>query len=352
MIILPGDPDAVSFNDDTSLDGRVCPGPKVFLNAQVFRQDSVELEWFFRLLLLCPNISGELKSEVAWSQFASLRADERDLIWNGLAKVRIHIVDPRPYVEHANDVLRRAWRRNDAPEHLDRLSVEGLPAANWLRTELVKYAASSVLMDSTALRVHQLGKALGPYDLSHPLFNSNSAESSNADPIHVEDFGDNPKSLLRNVTAWTAKSAAAFDSALHCIDDMEDEIESFRYFPEQLIKRRLESRVLDRHAYDEGHPRHIELLEDARANILETLSTPGSWFPFRRKNVELPSYPQFDSRECYFGQAADIAAGLARHVFEAEGLVSVVSRFDHLTYNGERMSLKDAEERMRRTKIR
>lgn len=343
MIILPGDPDVVSFNDDTSLDGRVFPGPRVFLNAQVFRQDS--LEWFFRLQLLCPNIGGELKSEAVWSQFTSLRADERDLIWNGLAKVSIHIVDPRPYVEHTNDFLRKVWHRNDAPELLNRLSAEGLPGANWLGSELVKYAASSVLMDSTAVRVHQLSQALGEFHIPHSFFNSN--RSSNADPIQVEDFGDKPRSLLRNVTAWTAKSAAAFDSALHCIDEMEDEIRSFRYFPEQLIKRKMESRVLDRHAYDEGHPRHIELLEDAQANILETLSTPGLWFQLKRQ-VGLPGYPQFDSRECYFGQAADIAAGLARHAFETEGLVSLVSCFEYVTYNGERISLKDAEEQTRR----
>jgi hypothetical protein len=349
MIILPGDFDAVSFNDDTSLDGRVCSGPKIFVNAQVFGQNTVELEWFFRLLLLCPTFAGELKSEAVWSQFGTLRSDERDLIWVGLSKVRIHIVDPRPYVDRSNDVLRRAWHRNNAPELLARMSGEGVLGASRLRAELVKFTASSILMDSTAVRVNQLGRALGRFPLPHPFFSSDNG--SNADPIQVEDFGDKPRSLLRNVTAWTAKSAAAFESALHCIQEMEEEIESYRFFPEQLIKRRMESRVLDRHAYDEGHPRHIELLEDARNNILETLSTPGPWALLRRRK-ELTGYPQFNSRESYFGQAADTAAGLARRVLEAEGLVSMVSRFEYVTFNGQRMTLKDAEERMRRTQTR
>ncbi len=260
----------------------------------------------------------------------------------------VHIVDPRPYVEHAKDVLRTALHRDDAPEVLARLSAEGIPGANWMLANLVKYTATSVLMDSTAVRVNQLGRALGRFPISHPFFDS--AADISIDPIEVEDFDDKPRSLLREVTAWTAKSAAAFESALHCINEMEHEIESFRYFPEQLIKRRMESRVLDRHAYDEGHPRHIQLLEDARTNILETLSTPGSWPP-TRKRTRATGYSQFDSRECYFGQAADIAAGLARHVYETEKLVTIVSRFEHVTHNGERMSLKGAEEQMRRTQL-
>jgi len=128
---------------------------------------------------------------------------------------------------------------------------------------------------------------------------------------------------------------------------MEAEIGSYRYFPEYLIKRKMESRVLDRHAFDEGHPRHIELLEDARACVLETLSNPMSWLQRMRK-TEQTGYAQFDSRESYFGQAADIAAGFARHLLEEEGLVGAVSRFEYVTYNGERMSRNSAEEQMQR----
>jgi hypothetical protein len=344
MIILPGDFDAVSLNDDTCLDGRV-NRPKIFVNAQLFRQNTVELEWFFRLLSLCPNVAGELKSEAVWSQFKALRSDGRDLVWNGLAKVRIHIVDPGPHIERTNDVLRKAWHRHDAPELLAHMSAEGVLGASRLRDQLVKFTAESILMDSTAVQVHQLGRALGSFYLSHPFFESHN--STVKDPIQVKNFDDKPRSLLRDVTAWTAKSAAAFESALHCVEDMEEEIQSFRYFPEQLVKRKMESRVLDRHAFDEGHPHHIELLEDARACILETLSNPMSWLQ-RKKKTEQPGYAQFDSRESYFGQAADIAAGFARHLLEEEGLVGGVSRFEYVTYNGERMSLIDAEEQARR----
>jgi len=181
MIIRPGNPDAVSFNDDTSLDGRVNRGPKIFVNAQVFRENPVELEWFFRLLLLCPNIAGELKSDVVWSQFGALRSVDRELIWSGLAKVRIHIVDPRPHVQRVNDILRKAWHRNDAPELLARMSAEGVFGANKLRAKLVKFTADSILMDSTAVRVHQLSRALGPFSWPHPFFESRS--STDNDPI-------------------------------------------------------------------------------------------------------------------------------------------------------------------------
>src|SRR5215469_16520348 len=108
MIILPGEPDVISFNDDASVDVLISRGPKVVVNAQVTRES--DLDWFFRLLLLCPNISGEVKSASVWAQFRNLRPDEWELIWNGLSKVRIHIVDPRPYLADSDEILRESWR--------------------------------------------------------------------------------------------------------------------------------------------------------------------------------------------------------------------------------------------------
>jgi hypothetical protein len=338
VIILPGYDDVVSFNDDTSVDGRVCPGPKNAINAQVIREGG--LDWFFRLLLLCPDISGEVKTSEVWPQFCSLRSDERELIWAGLSKVHIHIVDPRPYVERTNDVLRESWRRRDAPELLARMRGEGKYVANWFSAELAKFTADSILWDSTAARVHHLGRALGP---TYPFFDSEGLSGDERTPINVDDFPNNPRSIVRSVTAWSAKSAAAFEPALHCIEDLEEEIELYRFLPEQLIKRRMESRILSRHAFDEGNQRHIELLEDARLSILKTLSSSESWCPLNPQQ----GYPQFKSRESFFGQAADIAAGIATHVMEAQALVATVSQFEYVTYNGIRVSRKDAEEQMR-----
>src|SRR5713226_9168957 len=123
MIIQCGDADAVSFNDDSSPHASLTSGFKVAVDAQVIRDR--HLDWFFRLLKFGVGIPGELKSSGVWTQFENLPRDERVRIWLGLSKVRIHIVDPRPYSNDADDILRSAWGRRDAPEILRRYKLEG-----------------------------------------------------------------------------------------------------------------------------------------------------------------------------------------------------------------------------------
>ena len=95
MILLPGDPDARSFNDDSSPDTRVTSNLKVSVDAQVIPGSS--LAWYYDLLLTCGQSTGELKSSVVWEKFRDRPTEEQERIWKGLSKVRIHIVDPRPY---------------------------------------------------------------------------------------------------------------------------------------------------------------------------------------------------------------------------------------------------------------
>ena len=163
------------------------------------------------------------------------------------------------------------------------------------------------------------------------------------DPVDIDDFGPETRSLIRSVTGWAAKSAATFDSALQCVQDMEDETASYRFSPEGLIRRRMESRILKTHAFDEGNHRHVDLLETARSFILKTLAAPDFFYRFEAP----PRYRQIKSHESPFIQAADVAAGFATRLMETDGLIGVVSRFEYVTYNGVRSSRSDAEERMR-----
>jgi hypothetical protein len=198
------------------------------------------------------------------------------------------------------------------------------------------YTASSILRDSTAVRLNSLARVVADYFvLDVPAYES--------DPIDIDDFGPEPRSLIRSVTGWAAKSAATFDSALQCIEEMDDQIESYRFSPDALIRRRMESRILKTHAFDEGNQRHMDLLETARSSILKTLAAPD----FFHRIEAPPRYRQIKSHESSFIQAADVAAGFATRLMDTDGLIGVVSRFEYVTYNGVRSSRSDAEERMR-----
>jgi hypothetical protein len=57
--------------------------------------------------------------------------------------------------------------------------------------------------------------------------------------------------------------------------------------------------------------------------------------------IPVPKYAEFDSKETLFGQAADLAAGIASTHFQREGIAGLVSRFEHVTYNGKRTGGSD-----------
>jgi hypothetical protein len=340
MIIGFDKSQAVSFNDDTSPDTRATARQRVSINAQVIRERS--LHWFEHLRGCCPDVSGEIKSVLAWNALQALPAEGRSNVWSGLSKVRIHVVDPRPYVDKTNALIRRVMDRRDAPEILRQRRFEGDPWATWLTDELTKFTARSILQDSTAARVHLLGQSLKPAFFIGSRFTKDTAKS---DVVDVEDFGRDTKPMIRTATAWAAKSAAAFQDAIDCWDDLEEKMAVLRFFPQAMIRKRMESRVLDGHAFDDGNKTQIDLLETVRTRMLTGLAT-NQFSRYLRK----PSlYERFDSRNCLPIQAADIAAGIAVKIFDTTNFVGLVSHFEYVTLNGQRLSIADAGEAQRHT---
>jgi hypothetical protein len=339
MIISPGDFDAVSFNDDTSPDSRRTDGQRLSINAQVMPGNS--LDWYFRILQACESIRGELKSNDVWLRLQELDGECRLLIWNGLSKVRIHMVDPRPYKASLEEVLRKVFNWEDPAKMLSQGVQLKDPRAMWLSAQMQVMTAGKILDDSAGGRVHSLSKFLIEVGMPPGAPGGVLRE----EVLQLSDFGEDTKPLVRKVSAWAAKSAAAFHEALDCF--LEQDVE-LRFYPSDLIRRRMASRILDSHAFDKGNQRHIELLEDARTNILTNL---GDYRGIRLEDTKRP-YLQIDSVRSYLVQAADIAAGIASKIHEFEGLVAVVSRFEYVTYNGDRFAVADAEDHLRRMRWR
>jgi hypothetical protein len=67
--------------------------------------------------------------------------------------------------------------------------------------------------------------------------------------------------------------------------------------------------------------------------------------------VRRPGIVPIESKESYYAQAADIAAGIASFIYASEGLIGLVRRFEYVTFNGVRISPLDAEEEMRKLKV-
>lgn len=340
-IIQPGDPDVVSFNDDSSPDSRLTSKSKISVNAQVIPEQSPD--WFYRVLQLCESIPGELKSADVWTRFQSLDNEAKRQIWVGLSRVRIHIVDPRPYRKSFENVLRRIFRTDDADTVLREQVALKEPRATVIWKHLQSGIAESMLSDSCAQRVLFMSQFLKE---SSKVIDSDQ-DLTDDRAVTVADFGADPKPLVRNVTMWAAKSAATFHEALDSFYDFD---ETLRYFPNRIIRQRMKERVLRTHAFDQGNDRQIELLKVARDEIDAALADykPPELSIMGAAETSAEPYPMLCSHNSYHVQAADIAAGIASKLIEIEGLAAVVSNFEYVTYNGERVSVADIEDEIKR----
>ena len=167
-LLASGDEDAVSFSDDSSPDSRMTSGHRVSITGQVIRE--LSLNWYYDLIKYFPDVPGELKSESVVVRFNSMPLRTRDEIWSQLGHVRIHIVDPRPYRDQTENLLRESWRDKHAPALLQRAASEGQPWARRLARMMAELVAESIVQDSPATRVLEFSRLIRD-ELVLPEFN-------------------------------------------------------------------------------------------------------------------------------------------------------------------------------------
>jgi hypothetical protein len=160
--------------------------------------------------------------------------------------------------------------------------------------------------------------------------------------VTVQDFKCDPKGVIRKVTEWSAKAAAAFHASMDALETFGPDDGIYRFNYGQHIRRKMIRPLLDTHAFDKGDDQQMRVLEDARGKLIESMTDPNDVFSrMQRTREPIRKYSEFDSKETLFGQAADIAAGIASAYFEREGIAGILSRFEHVTYNGKRTGHAD-----------
>lgn len=333
MIVAAGPLDAVSFTDGTSLDLSRDPkrtaGSKVSIHCQAVRDRP--LDWFYNLLRRAPVKSGELKSKDVTDTFIALPLLERRKVHATLKHVRVNITDTRPYQTDVEAMLASILPGVDAAEFLRRLGQAEKRVAEEVRRRTRKFAASRMLWDSPAERLrlrHRALTCLPPW-----LELENGLERPTAD---LEDFDLTPfeggKGLtnLASVSTFISKSGSAFFPAIDALDRSLEHLQlpaTARDF--WGVKRTLS----DFHVFDEGNKKAIEWV-DGRRN--EALSWVDPWSQIRLGARPRP-FEGVESKDSYFVQAADFAAGIVTALWERETLVEVVRSFESVTYNGKRV---------------
>lgn len=345
MFSFAGNEEAISFTDGSSPDTRAT-GTKVCIEAQVNRD--LSLDWYYRVIQLFPDVQGELKSNEVAERFHNFPPETRTAIWRGLRRVRIHIVDPRPHQHRLNNILRKIWKNIQAPNLLAQALREDSSQAKQIAATMRDMVADSILRDSTAVRVQHLARAykdpFGANEIDDTVKHYFARrDSASRRFISTNEFR-HPKSLIHDTASWSAKSSAAFHSVLDTEMDCGEE----RFADGSFVRRKMAKELLSVHAFDEGNQRHLDLLEQKRRELLEELEEPDYFYGLR---PELRGIVPAESRQSFYVQAADIAAGIASHIFVSGGLIDVIERFEYVTYNGLRISRADAEEEMRMLRV-
>lgn len=350
MILLSKDGDAISFNDDGSPNSRKTGGTKVCINGQVNRALSVD--WFYQLLALFPDIPGELKSARVVAGFNNLPSEKCNSIWRSLRRVQIHIVDARPYYREIEELFRRVSGRDETLEGLRQMAADGDVTAQFRLALARQFVAESILHHSTAVRLQSLGRAFSdpfgemetPEALS-PFFGDSRLDS--APLIDVEDFGrPEDRNIVRRVASWSSKSAAAFHQAFDAVTNPDDDDAVFNRFDfGRAARGQIVRNLTPPHAFDVGNRPHIQLLERTRSSMFDEFAA-NDWFyqTIGRRN---PGFIELESKESHYIQAADFAAGIASDIYASRKVIGVVERFEYVTFNGQRVSLADAEEQVR-----
>lgn len=319
---------AASFVDDTSSNLARASGHRVSIHAQVLGECA--LEWFYRLLNLVPNDGRELKSDVLARAYFLLPANEQEVLLRTLRMVCVHISDPRPYMRDLQETIERIVPGQSIEGFLSRLEQSEKSVGARMRRTMMESVASKMLRSSPYEQLKLRFRALNVFaGIGIDLEGEDDCAEAHEPAIDFSPFLNKSGNLLVDrVALFTSKAGPVFSSALQLMDDLvtcgRDEFPSV-WEASFGIQRRLS--VL--HVFDEGNNQALRWVENRR---LETLSFVD---PFGFARMLPPPRPllSIDSRTSPYVQAADVAAGIARWLFETD-TTQLRATFDHVIHNG------------------
>jgi hypothetical protein len=342
MILDAGPQRAVSFTDDTSPDTRNTKQRSVSIHAKV--RKATPLDWYYDLIRPFQKEKGELKSAKVLALYKSLPLPRRLKLWDTLKEVQVNITDSLPYQERAHQNLKEALKREDAVDHIRQRAIANDPYAKWLLEKLNNHTAESILLDAPSRRLSNLAFYTREYPMGAFAFASSIRGTDfgfRSPPDHripLERFQSaNSGSIVRIVTKWTAMSASVFSDAI-------DEVFSAPYYHYHPLMDPVHRALRQSHAFDGGNKKLVDLTDDERKTVARSLQRFGEW------QYEYPFNPLYEvnSRESFYTQASDIAAGIAKLLYEQGQIIAVTQRFVYVIFNGKRTSASDAHEIMKK----
>jgi hypothetical protein len=307
---------------------------KISIHARIWKDSG--LDWYFEILSYFRGSNREIKSVEVIEAFSNFRRYSKRVIWNGLSKVPIHIVDPLPYQIEMRDMMRQRLKGyTDDIESFARMRARnGDLNARKLVNVIDSVIVANLIDDSPGERLKRLahisinypfGRITGNDALSQFRKPETSLMLPSVTPFERQQGGYD----VKTATILGSKSASAFAHIYDYLDSPDASLAP------SLLKFQLWYKLAQVHAFDKGNDVIFRLIQQKRSEIAEMLQ-PEYPFPFMRR--PLSPLEQYGSEDSFYGQAADIAAGFARVEFEKGGIRRVMTRFEYVLYNGKRAS--------------
>lgn len=338
FLLRPEFESSASFSDDTSLPH---VGTRVSIHAQIPRES--RMDWFRKFHSWFPSDRAELKSPRAIEKFFSLSRHEQDEMFLTLKEVALHICDPRPYQRAYDDVLNGSERMRkvmsllDEPVHAERKT--------WLNSLRATVVANSMSGDSPSRRIQRMIRSLHPEGILSLRFDWGETCSDETDTetrslmenIESSAFQKEAKSIIKKTSVKLSKSSVVLHLALNELESLLSAEHSMQgsYFRTVAM---LAAPLRQEHAFDDGDDVSVSWVQEDRSRLFGSIDRFG-WCRTRGANLV-----QLDSRSSPWIQAADIAAGIGRELWNRNSLSHVVRCFSLVTYNGQKIGERAASE--------
>ncbi len=352
MFILTGSEAAVSFTDDTSPNLSTEPDRRVSIHAQVIRE--TPLDWYYDILKMNQGITGELKSDQVLANFSNSSKSIQDKIWAGMKTVRLSVVDTLPHQAPYVQSLKDALKRDDALDVIKDGAKKGDDFSKRILQMMSETTTKMVIESSPAKQFMWTARFMrNPPGTFGYYLNSTKDERYCSryiddfdfplETLEPEIFGTKPSTSVTRAVKWTSKSGSLFNYAI-------DELYENGYYGDSLhYQYRVYRSLRHSHAFDDGDDQAMAWMGQSREEVLRRVAP--QVFMYHPESLPVSSSLQkISSDKSYFTQASDIAAGFARQFYEREGIVALAINFEHVTFNGFRISQNEAEEKMRKWK--
>ncbi len=140
---------------------------------------------------------------------------------------------------------------------------------------------------------------------------------------------------MNSVSVFVSKSGSVFCQAL---DELNKATKTLQWPATAWDFLGVYRALGESHAFDDGNRKAVAWIDSQRSHVL---SRTDPYFRFLLGSAMKP-LEVVDSMDSFFVQAADLAAGIVRVIWEQHTLVHVVRIFEYVTYNGKRIGESDA----------